>query len=37
VRLRSASPYLLAGLLVGAGATHVVRPELYDALVPPLP
>jgi uncharacterized membrane protein len=36
VRLRSASPYLLAGLLVGAGATHVVRPELYDALVPPL-
>lgn len=36
MRLRSASPYLLAGLLVGAGVTHFVRPELYDALVPPL-
>lgn len=30
------SPYLLAGLLVGAGATHFVRPDFYDALVPPL-
>jgi uncharacterized membrane protein len=30
------SPYLLAALLVGAGATHFVRPELYDSLVPPL-
>jgi uncharacterized membrane protein len=36
VKLRTASPYLLATLLVGAGATHFVRPELYDALVPPL-
>lgn len=36
VRLRSASPYLLAALLVGAGASHFGRPELYDALVPPL-
>ena len=36
MRLRSASPYLLAGLLVGAGVTHFVRPEFYDALVPPL-
>lgn len=36
VRLRAASPYLLAALLAGAGATHFVRPEFYDALVPPL-
>jgi uncharacterized membrane protein len=36
VRLRAASPYLLAGLLVGAGLTHFVRPDFYDALVPPL-
>ena len=36
MRLRAASPYLLAGLLVGAGVTHFVRPEFYDALVPPL-
>ncbi len=36
VRLRAASPYLLAGLLVGAGVTHFARPEFYDALVPPL-
>ena len=36
MRLRSASPYLLAGLLVGAGVTHFVRPEFYEVLVPPL-
>lgn len=36
MRLRAASPYLLAGLLVGAGITHFVRPDFYDALVPPL-
>ena len=35
-RLRTASPYLLAGVLLGAGVTHFVRPEFYDALVPPL-
>ena len=35
-RLRDALPYLLAGLLVGAGATHFVRPEFYDGLIPPL-
>lgn len=34
-RLRAASPYLLAGLLLGAGVTHFVRPEFYDGLVPP--
>lgn len=36
VRLRTASPYLLAGLLVGAGAMHFVRPGFYEALIPPL-
>jgi uncharacterized membrane protein len=36
VRRRAASPYLLAGLLVGAGITHFVRPDFYDALVPPV-
>jgi len=35
-RLRTASPYLLAGLLVGAGTTHLLRPGFYDGLVPPL-
>lgn len=34
--LRRASPFLLAGLLLGAGVTHFVRPEFYDALVPPV-
>ena len=34
-RLRSASPYLLAGLLVGAGTTHFVRPGFYEGLIPP--
>ena len=34
--LRRASPFLLAGLLIGAGVTHFVRPEFYDALVPPV-
>jgi uncharacterized membrane protein len=33
--LRTSSPYLLAGLLVGAGALHFVRPEFYDGLIPP--
>jgi uncharacterized membrane protein len=33
-RLRSASPYLLAGLLAGAGATHFTIPRFYDAIVP---
>ena len=35
-RLRTASPYLLAGLLVGAGVMHFVRPGFFDALVPPI-
>ncbi len=35
-RLRAASPYLLAGLLLGAGTMHFVRPEFFDPLVPPL-
>ena len=33
-RLRAASPYLLAALLAGAGTTHFVAPEPYDAIVP---
>ncbi|HUR15295.1 MAG TPA: MauE/DoxX family redox-associated membrane protein [Mycobacteriales bacterium] len=28
------SPYLLAGLLAGAGVTHFVAPDFYDKLVP---
>ena len=35
VRLRAASPYLLAVLLAGAGVLHFARPEFYDALIPP--
>lgn len=30
------SPYLLAGLLVGAGLTHFVKPGFYDPMVPDL-
>ncbi|NHC46113.1 DoxX family protein [Motilibacter aurantiacus] len=26
----------LAGLLLGAGASHVARPQVYEAIVPPL-
>lgn len=33
-RLRSSSPFLLAALLAGAGTTHLVTPEPYDAIVP---
>lgn len=37
-RLRTASPYLLAALLVGAGTTHFAKPSFYDPMVPsPLP
>ena len=32
--LRGASPYLLAGLLAGAGATHFLAPAFYDRMVP---
>lgn len=32
--LRSASPYLLAAFLAGAGATHFASPRFYDAMVP---
>ena len=35
-RLRTVSPYLLAALLAGAGASHLLQPRWYDALVPPL-
>ena len=35
MRLRAASPYLLAALLAGAGALHFVRPGFYDGLIPP--
>ncbi len=30
-----ASPYLLAAVLAGAGVLHFVRPEFYDAIIPP--
>ena len=33
--LRRASPYVLAALLLGAGAAHLIRPEAFDGLVPP--
>lgn len=33
-RLRTASPYLLAALLVGAGTTHFVKPSFYDPMIP---
>ena len=33
-RLRSASPYLLAAVVLGAGALHFLKPEPYDALIP---
>ncbi len=33
-RLRAASPYVLAALLAGAGALHLVRPEAFDGLIP---
>ena len=35
MRLRAASPYVLAAFLAGAGVLHFVRPEFYDALIPP--
>ena len=35
-RLRTSSPYLLAALLAVAGTSHLLRPEWYDSLVPPL-
>lgn len=33
--MRRLSPYLLSALLAGAGVLHVVRPDFYDALIPP--
>lgn len=33
-RLRAASPWLLAGLLAGAGSLHFLRPEPFDSIVP---
>ena len=33
-RLQKLSPILLTALLAGAGATHFVKPGLYDAIVP---
>ena len=35
MRLRAASPYVLAAFLAGAGVLHFVRPESYDSLIPP--
>lgn len=32
--LKSASPYLLAAFLAGAGATHFVSPTFYDRMIP---
>lgn len=29
------SPYLLAGILAGAGATHFAKPRFYDQMIPP--
>ena len=34
MRLRSASPYLLAALLGGAGVAHLTSPQFYDGLIP---
>lgn len=34
-RLRTASPYVLAAVLAGAGTLHFLRPEFFDSLVPP--
>lgn len=33
-RLRAMSPWLLAALLAGAGTTHFLAPDPYDAMVP---
>lgn len=33
--MKRVSPYLLAGLLAGAGVLHFVRPAFYDAMIPP--
>lgn len=33
-RLRSASPYLLAAVMLGAGGLHFLTPASYDALIP---
>src|SRR5687767_862195 len=33
-RTGTASPYLLAALLVGAGATHFLKPGFYDPMIP---
>jgi uncharacterized membrane protein len=35
-RLRRSSPYVLAALLALAGTSHLLRPAVYDGLVPPL-
>lgn len=35
-RLRTSSPYLLAGLLAVAGTSHLTSPSWYDGLVPPV-
>jgi uncharacterized membrane protein len=35
-RLRRSSPYVLTALLALAGTSHLVRPAVYDGLVPPL-
>jgi uncharacterized membrane protein len=33
--VKRVSPYLLSTLLAGAGVLHFVKPEFYDALIPP--
>ena len=34
-RLRTASPWLLAAVLLSAGTLHLLRPQGFDSLVPP--
>ena len=34
MKWQRASPYVLAGLLAGAGVTHFVKPGFYDPIVP---
>ncbi len=33
--MKRTSPFLLAGLLAGAGVLHFVKPGFYDGMIPP--
>lgn len=35
ILFRRASPFVLSGLLAGAGLAHFVKPEFFDKLIPP--